>query len=100
MITIFTGINSLPPLSPSSCLKKLTALRCRFKTLPENLLHHELLDNQLIEVNLSGESELTFHFTSKTLTAQNCGLKSLPENLFHYQLEEVNLSKNSGKGME
>ena len=93
---ISTELTSLPPLSSSSHLKKLTAENCGFKTLPENLLHPKLLDSQLVEVNLSGESGFTFHFTSKKLTAQNCGLKSLPQNLFYHPFEEINLSNNSG----
>ena len=51
MIIISADLTSLPPLTPSSALKKLTVVDCGIKTLPENLFYH-----QLEEVNLSRNS--------------------------------------------
>ena len=38
----YSGLTSLPLLSPSSCLKKLNAEECNIQSLPHNLFHYKL----------------------------------------------------------
>ena len=41
-LSCYSGLTSLPLLSPSSCLKKLDAEMCDIQSLPHDLLHHKL----------------------------------------------------------